>query len=81
MERLLSCEFNMDTACVELKFFDGSIIAIDTIAVEKEVADNMYQRSELDWLIYNRPLEYAQLALDGNLERYVKGTPEHRLID
>ena len=81
MERLLSCEFNMDTACVELKFTDGSMITIDTIAVENEVADNMYQRSELDWLIYNKPLEYAQLVLGGDLERYVKGTPEHRLID
>ena len=81
MDRLISCAFNMDTACVELKFTDGSMIAIDTIAVENEVADNMYQRSELDWLIYNKPLEYAQLVLDGNLERYVKGTPEHRLID
>ena len=79
--KILSCAFNMDTACVELKFDDGSMIAIDTIAVENEVADNMYQRSELDWLIYNKPLEYAQLVLDGNLERYVKGTPEHRLID
>ena len=48
MKRLLSCEFNMDTACVELKFANGSMIAIDTIAVENEVADNMYQRSELD---------------------------------
>ena len=27
MKRLLSCEFNMDTACVELKFVDGSIQA------------------------------------------------------
>ena len=53
MDRLISCKFNMDTACVELKFFDGSMIAIDTIAVENEVADNMYQRSELDYLIYN----------------------------
>ena len=59
MERLISCEFNMDTACVELKFVDGSMISIDTIAVENEVVDNMYQRSELDWLIYNRPLEYS----------------------
>ena len=50
MDRLVSCEFNMDTACVELNFFDDSKIAIDTIAVENEVADNMYQRSELDWL-------------------------------
>ena len=71
MERLISCEFNMDTACVELKFVDGSMISIDTIAVENEVADNMYQRSELDWLIYNKPLEYAQLVLGGELEEYV----------
>lgn len=48
MKKLISCEFNMDTACVELKFTDGSMIAIDTIAVENEVVDNMYQRSDLD---------------------------------
>ena len=81
MKKLILCEFNMETACVELKFTDGSMIAIDTIAVENELADNMYQRSELDWLIYNKPLEYAQLVLDGDLEQYVQGTPEHRLID
>ena len=81
MDRLISCEFNMDNACVELKFADGSMIAIDTIAVENEIADNMYQRSELDWLIYNKPLEYAQLVLEGNLEEYVQSAAEHRLID
>ena len=47
----------MDTACVELKFSNGSMIAIDTIAVENAVADNMYERSELDYLIYNAPME------------------------
>lgn len=71
----------MDTACVELRFSDGGIVAIDTIAVENEVADTMYQRSELDWLIYNKPLEYAQLVLGGDLEGYLRGTPEHRLMD
>lgn len=81
MKKLISCEFNMDTACVELKFSDDSMIAIDTIAVENEVADNMYQRLELDWLIYNKPLEYAQLVLGGEIEEYVQGTPEHRLMD
>ena len=79
MKKLISCEFNMDTACVELKFTDGSMIAIDTIAVENELADNMYQRSELDWLIYNKPLEYAQLVLGDNLQVYLKGKPEHRI--
>ena len=48
MKKLISCKFNMDTVCVELKFSDGSMIAVDTIAVENEIADNMYQRSELD---------------------------------
>ena len=81
MEKLISCAFNMDTACVELKYSDGSLISIDTIAVENEFADNMYQRSELDWLIYNKPLEYAQLVLEGDPKTYVQGKPEHRLMD
>jgi len=70
--KILSCAFNMDTACVELKFDDGTMIAIDTIAVENDIADNMYQRSELDYLIYNAPLEYADLILNSDPETYLK---------
>ena len=70
--KILSCEFNIDTACVELKMADGTMISIDCTAVENEVADNMYQRSELDWLIYNAPLEYADLILNGDPEMYLK---------
>ena len=81
MTHLISCEFNMDTACVELKFTDGSMIAIDTIAVENEVADNMYQRSELDYLIYNAPLEYADLILTGDPEAYLKTITEYKPLD
>lgn len=79
MDRLVSCAFNMDTACVELKFANGCMIVIDTIAAENEVADSMHQRAELDWLIYNRPLEYAQLVLNGDIEEYLQGTSEHIL--
>ena len=79
--KLLSCAFNMDTACVELKFDDGSTIAIDTIAVENEVADNMYQRSELDYLIYNDPLAYAELMLNGDPETYLKTVTEYKPWD
>ena len=81
MKEIISCEFNMDTACVELCLSDGSMVAIDTIAVENEAADTMFQRPELDWLIYNKPLEYAQLVLSGEIEKYLQGTPEHRLMD
>lgn len=50
MKHLLSCEFNLDTACVGFCFSDGSMVSIDTIAVENGVADNVYQRSELIFL-------------------------------
>lgn len=81
MKRLLSCEFNMDTACVELRFADGSMISIDCTAVENEVADNMYQRSELDWLIYNDPAAYADLILNGNPKTYLKTVTEYKPLD
>ena len=81
MKRLLSCEFNFDAVCVELKFSDGTIIAIDTIAVENEVADNMYQRSELDYLIYNDPIVYANLILNDNPETYLKAVTQYKPLD
>ena len=81
MKHLISCEFNIDTACVELVFADGTVIAIDTIAIENEVADNMYQRSELDYLIYNAPLEYADLILNGDPETYLKTVTEYKPLD
>ena len=81
MTHLISCEFNMDTACVELKFSDGSMIAIDTIAVENEIDDNMYQRSELDYLIYNDPVAYAELVLNGDPETYLKTVTEYKPLD
>ena len=81
MDRLSSCEFNMDNACVELKFLDGSMISIDTIAVENEFADNMYKRSELDYLIYNDPIGYANLILNGDPETYLKTVTEYKHLD
>ena len=79
--RILSCEFNIDTACVELRLSDGTMISIDCTAVENEIADNMYQRSELDWLIYNAPLEYADLILNGDPEIYLKTVTQYKPMD
>ena len=81
VKKIQKCELNMDTACVELVFDDGTVIVIDTIAVENKVADNMYQRSELDWLIYNAPLEYAELVLNGDPEKYLKAVTEYKRLD
>ena len=81
MKKLISFEYNFDNCCVGLKFTDGSMVAIDTIAVENEVAHNMYDRSELDYLIYNAPLEYADLILNGDPETYLKTVAEYKSLD
>ena len=81
MKALISCEYNWDTTCVELKFTDGSTIAIDCTAVEREVARNMYERSELDYLIFNDPLGYAELILNGDVERYLRNVTEYTPLD
>ena len=81
MCKLVSCEFNIDTACVELLFADSSMISIDCTAVENEVADNRFQRSELDYLIYNDPLAYADLILNGDVEAYLNAVTEYQTYE
>ena len=81
MRKILSCEFNLDTACVELRLEDGTLLSIDCTAVGNEVANSMYQRSELDWLIYNDPLAYAELILNGEPGLYLKVVTEKILRD
>ena len=71
----------MDSGCVEARFIDGSMIAVDCRAVETALDADTWQRSELDWLIYNKPLEYMQAVFSGEIEEYVKGATEHRLMD
>ena len=68
----------MDTGCVELRFQDGSMISIDCTAVENEAANNRFQRSELDYLIYNDPLAYADLILNGDVEAYLNAVTEYK---
>ena len=77
-----ACKFNMDTGCVELTLQDGRKIFIDSIGVEDALDVTMAQRSELDCLIYNDPLGYADLILNGDPEKYLKTiTGSHWLED
>ena len=71
MKQITSYTFNMDNARVELQFSDGTMVAIDTIAVENEFAETWLDRRELDYLIYNDPLGYADLVLNGDVKKYL----------
>ena len=81
ISKLISYQFNIDTACVESVFDDRSQISIDFTAVENEVADNRFQRSELDYLIYNDPLAYADLVLNGDPEAYLNAVTDYDPLD
>ena len=78
MANIISCGLNIDTGCVGLMLADGTQISIDCTAVGKDFTDNMYQRSELDYLIYNDPLAYAELILTGEPETYLKAVAVYR---
>ena len=77
MNNLLSCRCNMDTNRVEARFEDGTHLAIDCIAIEDECGNTPAQRAELDWLLYNKPLEYAQMVLKGEVEYYLSLGCDH----
>ena len=77
MMKLLSCRFNMNTNRVEARFEGGTPLAIDCIAVEDENGSTPAQRAELDWLLYNKPLEYAQLVLRGEIVHYLSLGCDH----
>ena len=81
MGKIISCEFNIDTACVEVKYADGSMISIDCTKVENEVVRNMYEASELDWLVYNAPVDYVNLLLHGDIREYLKNVTEYRSFE
>ena len=60
MNKMLSCQFNIDTGNVGLRYADGSMISIDCTEVEREVGMSISARSELDWLVYNATMDYAE---------------------
>ena len=77
-----ACKSNMDTGCVELTLQDGRKISIDCTGVEEALDVTMAQRTELDYLIYNDPLAYAELILNGNPKEYLKNAAgSHGLED
>ena len=81
MNKLLSCHYNMDTNRVEAWFEDGTILALDCIAVEDEYGTTAAQRAELDGLLYNKTLEYAQMVLGGEIEHYLSLSCDHGRLE
>ena len=80
-QKVLSCHYNMDTNRVEARFEDGTTLSIDCISIEDEYGNTPAQRAELDWLLYNKPLEYVQLVLSGEIEHYLSLGCDHGILE
>ena len=50
------------------------------ISIEDEYGNTPAQRAELDWLLYNKPLEYVQLVLSGEIEHYLSLGCDHGIL-
>lgn len=74
---IISYKFNHGTACIEVRLTDGSVVSIDCIAVENEYANNMYEASEIDFLIYNDPMSYVKLMLNGKMKEYLQNSTDY----
>ena len=82
MRKPISCEFNIDTACVELRYAGGGSINIYCPGVEDGFDTTLSMRTEMNRIIYNAPLEYARMVLDGTLDGYLREASDvHSLED
>ena len=75
--KIKEAKFDMDSNYVYAALDSGDIIFVDCDAFERAYAENMYQRSELDYLIYNDPAAYVELILDNEVEKYLKKVTRH----
>ena len=66
---------------MELLLRDGRMISIDCTGVEDALDVTMAQQTELDYLIYNAPLGYADLILNGDPKEYLKNVSGSRTLE
>ena len=76
-------QYNINSNCggILITYNDGSVLTIDCEEVENHYDVTNGQMANLDWLLYNAPMEYASLVLSGEMENYLKGPALHGIED
>ena len=74
---IIYSEYDIDSGYVYAKFITGDIVLIDCDEIEKTYANNMYERSELDYLIYNDPASYVELVLGNDVEKHLRKNTQY----
>ena len=69
--KIKSCQFNDDTGNIDIIYSDGAKISLKCSEIEKELETTVKSRAKLDWLIFNEPLTYAELVINGDMQDYL----------
>ena len=78
---ICTATYDMDINCVTVRLADRSIVTIDCQKVEDAFIDNVYERSELDYLLFSDTAAYADLVLNGDVKGYLKRVTQYRPLD
>ena len=80
---LKSIKFKLPIIAEDMSLSLDNDAHIETVVLlsKGEIDSNMYQRPELDYLICNDPMGYADLVLNGNPGTYLKSVTEYKPLD
>ena len=73
MNAIISAVYDDDYNTMTVSFAQGSIIIIYCGWVEDSMETTIASRAELNWLIDNEPMAYAELVLSGEMQNYLSG--------
>lgn len=68
--KVKKCLYNRDDGTVDLYAADGTKISLICSEIESEITGSMNAMSRLEALKAENPIEYAQMALDGSMQKY-----------
>lgn len=81
LKNILECGYNMDNGYVEIHYLGGSVLCLKCETVEENLKTTEQSLAALHKLLEDKPIEYAVMALSGELQAYcdieadrVKGT-------
>ena len=70
--KFIYAEYNMNHNSIDITTFDGYLLRIDCNKAEDGLKTTPSSQCALDALAIDKPLEYARLYLDGNLQMWVE---------
>jgi hypothetical protein len=64
------CLYNWNDGTVDLYVADGTKISLICSEIESKITGSMNAMGKLEALKVENPIEYAQMALDGSMQKY-----------